>query len=176
MVKKVLVRMKEEDLLYEEKLEILSGNVCKSIFPISIIKERDNISGYYDTSGFRKLSSFQELSAENTLTVLELLANAMEECKDYLIFPEEYILNLDTVYIDRYFSTVKFTYIPDARKVSVKKKILYFICELKKIASENGRMYLEILYQLFDTDNIYALKIKLFISELKREVIKNQIF
>lgn len=79
--------------------------------------------GYYSTSGYIRLSDLHELTVSGILTVAEETVAAIQECGQYLIFPEEYVINTDTVYIREDFKQIKFTYIPDRYSVSGQKKI-----------------------------------------------------
>ncbi len=170
MYDKVLVKFKEENLGYGEKLEVLLQGRCEGIFPISIVKNKESITGFYSTSRYKRLSEFNKLTAGDVLTVVDKIASAIEECNQYLIFPEEYLLTLDTVYAKENFEKVKFTYIPDKNKTGVGKKMKLFLKDLKGVATENGSMYLDMLKEFFDKENLSPSKIKNIVMQLKREV------
>lgn len=171
-----MVKFNEEQLGYEGKLDLLVEGVCRGIFPISIVKNTDGISGFYTTAGYKRLSECKKLTAEKVLTVVEKTIAAMEECNQYLIFPEEFVISLDTVYIKEDFEKVKFTYVPDKSKLGAGKKLFLFLGELKIITTENGCLYLDMLRELFDTENLNVLKANLLITQLKREVNLCHIF
>ena len=59
-----MIRLKESECLYEEKLEILKRGRCNSIFPLSIVHFGSNITGYYKISGYRKLGDYRELTED----------------------------------------------------------------------------------------------------------------
>ena len=61
MLNKVMIKFKEEQLGYEEKMDLLTEGICKGIFPISIIKESGGDYGFYYTSGYK--SDFRLRSA-----------------------------------------------------------------------------------------------------------------
>ena len=142
---------------------------CKGILPLSIVRKKGGMIGYYSTSGYIRLSDLHELTVSGILTVAEETVAAIQECGQYLIFPEEYVINTDTVYIREDFKQIKFTYIPDRYSVSGRKKFSAFLEQLKDMTTENGRMYLDMLSQLSDTENLSLMKMKAFISRLKRE-------
>ena len=169
MFDKVKVLFKEEDLGYKKKTEVLTGGGCKGILPLSIVRKKGGMIGYYSTSGYIRLSDLHELTVSGILTVAEETVAAIQECGQYLIFPEEYVINTDTVYIREDFKQIKFTYIPDRYSVSGRKKLSAFLEQLKDMTTENGRMYLDMLSQLSDTENLSLMKMKAFISRLKRE-------
>lgn len=170
MYDRVMIKFKEGDFEYEEKKEVLTEGRCKGIFPISLVDTGSEIKGYYSTSGYIRLSCCKNLSAEKVLTIVEKAVSAIEECGQYLIFPEEFIMNLDTVYIKEDFEEAKFTYIPDKSKTGGLTKIVGFIHDLKKIATDNGKLYLDMLKDLFATERVSFVRIQAFIIQLKREV------
>ena len=96
MLNKVMIKFKEEQLGYEEKMDLLTEGICKGIFPISIIKNQEGITGFYYTSGYKRISDCGLLGADKILTVVEKTISAMEECNQYLIFPEEFIMDMNT--------------------------------------------------------------------------------
>ena len=52
----------------------------------------------------------------------------------------------------RIFENIKFTYVPDKNKTGAKKKLATFINDLKRSTTENSRLYLDMLVQMFDTE------------------------
>lgn len=71
MLNKVMIKFKEEQLGYEEKMDLLTEGICKGIFPISIIKNQEGITGFYFTSGYKRISDCGLLGADKILTVVE---------------------------------------------------------------------------------------------------------
>ncbi len=169
MFDKIMVLFKEEDLGYKKKAETLTGGGYKGILPLSIVRKNGVIVGYYATAGYKRLSDFNELTVSGILTVAEETVRAIEECGRYFIFPEEYVINADTVYIRDDFKEIKFTYIPDRYSVNGRKKFSAFLEQLKQITTENGCLYLDMLSQMSDTENLSLQKMKSFIIRLRRE-------
>lgn len=170
MFDKVIVKFKEEQLSYEEKIDVLTDGVCKGILPISIMKKGSEITGFYSTAGYKRIAECKILEADKVLTVVEKTISAMEECNQYLIFPEEFVLDINTVYIKENFENIKFTYVPDRNRIKAEKKLSCFIRDLKSLTTDNGRLYLEMLGQMADTENLSITKMKAFVFQLKREV------
>ena len=79
------------------------------------------------------------------------------------------MINADTVYIRDDFKEIKFTYIPDRYSVNGRKKFSAFLEQLKQITTENGCLYLDMLSQMSDTENLSLQKMKSFIIRLRRE-------
>lgn len=170
MFDKVMIKFKEEQLRYEEKMDVLTDGVCKGIFPISIIKKGNELTGFYSTSGYMRVAECRGLEADKVLSVVEKTISAMEECNQYLIFPEEFVLDINTVYVKEDFEDIKFTYVPDKNKIKAQKKLNRFIRDLRALTTDNGRLYLDMLGQMSATENLSIMKMKTFVFQLEREV------
>ena len=80
------------------------------------------------------------------------------------------IININTIYIDSKFKIVKFSYIPDNHKVSIDKKLILLIEELKKITTDEGACYLNKLSLLIRSKEISYLRLKYFLNKLLQEI------
>ncbi len=169
---KVIIKISKNNLIYDEKIDILVEGVCRGIFPLSIVHKNDMLIACYNIAGYKRLSQFKNLSAESILTIIEKIIIAMEECCQYLIFPEEFIMNTNTIYVDEQLKTVKFTYIPDSDGEKIKNKFARLLNDLKITTTDNGRLYLEMLIQLCSVDNLSYKKLRLLVAKLSQEVKK----
>jgi len=170
MVNEQIVRFDREKICFESKLDFLVSGGCKGIFPVSIIEDEEGIRGFYKTFGYKKLSCLENIGAAEILTLLEKTVDAVEECEQYLIFPEEFIISTETAYVDSRFQRIKFTYIPSRREESRNIKLLNFIGELKKLTTDNGRLYLNMAEELFSVENLSRGKIKALFLRLREEI------
>ncbi|MBQ9961476.1 MAG: hypothetical protein IJP00_06165 [Firmicutes bacterium] len=170
MIEKKMIMIDEERLGFEEKLETLLGGVCKGIFPISIIKDDEGLKGFYYTAGYMPLTVLENISALQVLTILEKTMEAIEECKQYLIFPDEYILSTETVYTSKNLDEVKITYIPGEKTEHSSIKMVNFVKELKRLTTESGVLYLNMLEEMLTLETLSFRGVKNLIIQLKREV------
>ena len=170
MIEKKMILIDEERLGFEEKLETLLNGGCKGIFPVSIIKDDEGLKGFYYTTGYIPLSVIEEASAFQILTLLEKTMEAIEMCKQYLIFPDEFVISTETVYTTKDYNEVKFTYIPEKIKNSASCKLIEFVKELKELTTENGKLYLNMLEEMIAVENLSFRGIKNMIIQLKREI------
>ena len=166
----LIVNLDEKRFAYRKKYETVISGICPAILPLNIVKSGDCIRGIYRTEGFVRLSSLSDISAARILTAAERIIECTEICRDYLLFPEEYVLTADTVYISEDFRTVKLAYIPVKPHCSEKKAIAGLIRSLKRITTENGRMYLETLGTMLECSNLKVSKVTGFIEHLKQEI------
>jgi len=170
MIEKKMIMIDEERLGFEEKLDILLNGGCKGIFPISIIKDDEGLKGFYYTSGYIPLALMDGISALEVLTLLEKTMEAIEACKQYLIFPDEFEISTETTYTSKDYEEVKFTYIPTEKESSASKKLALFVNQLKKITTENGALYLNMLEEMISLENLSFRGIKNMIIQLKQEI------
>ena len=170
MIEKKMIIIDEEKLGYEEKLEVLLSGRCRSIFPISIIKDDEGLKGFYYTSGFIPLTNLENVSALQVLSILEKTIAAIEECKQYLLFPDEYVINTETAYISKDYEEVKFTYVPKEKDASVSSKLALFVRQLKDVTTDNGILYLNMLEEMISLENLSFKGIKNMLIQLKREI------
>ena len=155
MLDKQVIRFESGKIPYKRKLDYLVCGGCKGIFPVSIVEDEDGIKGFYKTFGYKKISCLGEVGAAGILKLLEKTMDAVEECGQYLIFPEEFVIN---------------TYMPSIRQDSLETKMLDYIEELKSITTENGRLYLNMAAELFSTEDISNKKIKAVLLKLRQEI------
>ena len=172
MNNKVIVRLMEDGLMYEEKTKILTENICKTIFPVSILYKDDSVTGYYNTSGYKRLSSCNQLTAVCLLEIIEKIIIAIEECCQYLIFPEEYVINTNTIYVDERYKNIKITYIADKNYENVKNKFHRLLNSMKELTTEDGRTYLDMLMEISSVENVSYRKLRLLVSNLSQEAKK----
>lgn len=166
----IMVNLDESRFAYRKKYETVISGICPVILPLNIVKCGDCTRGMYRTEGFVRLSSLSGVSAARILTVAERIIEFTEICRDYLLFPEEYVLTADTVYISEDFRTVKLAYIPVRPCCSEKKVMAGLIHSLRSITTENGRMYLDTLTTMLECSNLKVSKVTGFIEHLKQEI------
>ena len=167
---KVSIRLKNGTVDYAQKTETLLAGSCDAFFPMSIIRDKKNTRGIFDTSGFHKLADLEGLSASQVLSLAEDVLLLIEKCEDYLFFPEEYILSAETVYINEESKKLKLIYIPNERKASFFKSLAYFFHQMKSVTTENGRVYLDTLSALLSSGNLRTERVIGFIEKLKQEI------
>ena len=167
---KAYIDMKNKKQIYANKAEKLKGGICNEILPLSVIKSKRVQKGVYHTEGYRKLSSFGEMNASETLTVIEGVLVMIEKLKDNLFFQEEYILSPDTVYTDEQKQKYRITYIPAGREQKAERAISCFIGEMKRYTTSDGKMYLDTLRNMTECGNLKTAPLIGFIENLKREI------
>jgi len=160
----------EKDMQYQQKADTIISGRCPGILPLSIIRTGGKIRAMYNTEGYIRLASLKSISAAMILTIAERVLECTELCRDYLLFPEEYVFSADTVYISEDFRNVKLAYIPRTEAGGETAAISSFIYSLKPLTTENGRTYLDTLGSVLECRNLRISRVIGFVEQLKQEI------
>ena len=137
---------------------------------MGVIEKEDNVWGSYSTEGFVRMSDLPKMTAGEILTVVERTLECVEACRDCLIFPGEYVLSTDTLYLTEDLSEARIVYIPTEHYVSEEGAISSLIYAMKGLTTENGRTYLDTLGTMLECTNLKLRRVIGFIEELKQEI------
>ena len=170
MNKVVRVNFSDKEAFFPWKQDILLSGKCRGVLPLGIVSSEESISGFYSTEGYIRVSSLYDVKAADILTVAERGLECAEICRDALIFPGEYVLSADTLYISDDFREARIAYIPEKRYISQEGALSCFIYSLKKHTTENGRTYLDTLGSMLEIQGVKIYRVISFIEELKEEI------
>ena len=192
---KILINLRDEEARYPHKVAMVMGGECEQFFPMSLIKKRkqikknvrnsrgtitlkkiniDTVFGVVDTSGYVRLADLdRKFCVQEALGLIENVVMLMKRAEDYLLFPEDYLVTLDTVYLKHAqeynsgheaINIVPVTdgnvgrgeYRNESRKVRLAfvptsgietggglTALYYFIMSLQKCATAEGKFYIE---------------------------------
>ena len=170
MSRVIRVRLTESRSFFPWKKEVLLSGSCRGVLPMGIIEKEDSIWGLYSTEGFVRMSDLTGLTAGDILKVVERTLECVEACRDCLIFPGEYALSTDTIYLTEDLSEARIVYIPTEQYVSEEGAISSLIYAMKGLTTENGRTYLDTLGTMLECTNLKLRRVIGFIEELKQEI------
>lgn len=166
----IRVRLTENEELFPWKREVLLSGGCRGILPLGVIESGGEVFGYYRTEGFVRLSAMVNVSAGEILTIVERVLECIEICRDCLVFPGEYVLSVDTVYVTEDLREARLAYIPLKRYVSEEGAVSSLIYAMKGFTTENGATYLETLGAMLECSSLKLRHVIGFIEELKEEI------
>lgn len=166
----VKVNFMEDSGLFPWKKNVLLSGGCRGVLPFGIIETGEETRGFYRTEGFVRLSELAEIKADEILTVSERVLECVEICRDCLIFPGEYVLSTDTIYVTSDFREARIAYIPLKRYVSEEGALSSLIYNMRRLTTENGRTYLDTLGAMLECSHLKLRKVIGFIEELKEEI------
>ena len=183
---KILINMRDEEARYPHKVAMVMGGECEQFFPMSLIKKRkqikknvrnsrgtitlkkiniDTVFGVVDTSGYVRLANLdRKFCVQEALGLIEDVVMLMKRAEDYLLFPEDYILTTNNVYLkhreDHEPRKVKVAFIPANRERGRtggwNETFGYFIHELRKLCSPDGQFYINRLSEeVYSKDRKY---------------------
>ncbi|MCI8610074.1 MAG: hypothetical protein HFE73_10555 [Firmicutes bacterium] len=173
MKEKRMIVIKKSQLPYAGKEELLASSVCPAVFPANVVMEEEQLRIFYETEGWQPLARREQLDAVEFLTLMNSVLQNMEKMRGWLLFPEEYVLSEQTVYIPSGFfdeiNQVRFIYIPDGQKISAAKRMGCFLYGLREKLTENSMMYLEMLTPLLTIENLDTKRLLIFLDNLLTE-------
>ena len=148
MKKTVTVSLKTEHLASVCLRDILLSGSCSAVLPMDLYRGRKFCFGVYHTAGMQCLRQCEHLTADQALRAAGALLQMQEVCRDHLLFPEDYVLSLDTLYTKRDYTELQLLFIPAAQKENPLKSLLYLLQSMKKLTSPCGADYLTALQEL----------------------------
>lgn len=166
----VRVKITDCEAFFPWKREALLSGSCRGVLPLGIIDVGGAESILYRTEGFVRLSEMTTMKAGDILTIVERVLECVESCKDCLIFPGEYVLSPDIVYLTEDLNEARIVYIPTEHYVSEEGAISSLIYAMKWLTTENGRTYLDTLGTMLECTNLKLRRVIGFIEELKEEI------
>lgn len=155
---------------YSEKVDRLLGGACPLFLPVDIVRTEKIIHLRYTITGYKTLRNTKELQSILLLKMVRVLLKNMQLAKDWMWYPEEYILSLDTVCISN-SSEVRIMYIPDEHKTSFLTKLHNFFYQLRNVAVPEALPHIEFLDGLLRESEF---RYEGFISEIDRRIAEVQ--
>ena len=125
MNNRVFITIADRALLYEGRMEPLLCGKCEAFLPASMISGKEGVRLCFQTDGYKRLASLKRLTALQILDVVGKVMQNMKLCREYLYYPEDYVLSPDTVYCSNE-GKVRFLYLPSDRKISETKVMQNF--------------------------------------------------
>ncbi len=155
---------------YAEKVDRLLVGVCPVFLPVDIVKTEKIIHLRYTITGYENLRKAKKLQSIPLLHMIRKLLKNIQLAKDWMWYPEEYILSLDTVCISN-SGEVRIMYIPDEHKISFITKLHNFFYQLRKAAVPAALPHIEFLDGLLSESEF---RYEGFISEIDRRIAEVQ--
>lgn len=169
MEKKITVKMDAQVLPYTMRLDTLISGVCPAFFPVSVRQVGKRLLLTCDPSGYRQLKHWARLDGQQILQMAYAVVQAIEAGKEYLFFPEEYVISVDTVYLREDLSQGRLIFAPVTTPQSATTNLLHFFHTLQERTTDNGRMYLDTLCTLLGAETLRYRRVLAFIHELLTE-------
>jgi hypothetical protein len=111
-MKSVIKKIVNRGDVPEYLLEIISMNYDKFFLDITAIENNEKITMIYDVKNQSKID-IKDYSLYQAISLIKEIVICEETNENHLIFPEDYLLNLDLVYIPNKGKGIKLLYYPD---------------------------------------------------------------
>ena len=97
---------------------IISCAWCKAFFGSDFVREDDSRTWIYThTEGYEPISSLEKMELTDILNILVLTAENVDRAMNHYIFPGDYVISENTVYVNKKKNQVKFLFHPEKFKV-----------------------------------------------------------
>ena len=135
-------------------VEQLTMGTMDGFLPASFIETENGLEGIFSADGYRPLSHLHNLSTEELFQMLCQLISQMENNESHYLYPERYLMNLETIYYDPLKNRVKLIFLPNEEELSGQEQLLRLITDCKRMISEEGEGYLDSLAEEMRTDSM----------------------
>ena len=148
------------------KIHSLASSRCPAFFPADVILTQNNVHLRYSTAGYQPLSKQQEMRTDSVLGVVKKVLQCVQTARDWMWFPEDYLLTADTVWINSEGLT-KILCVPDRSEVSGSRRLCLFLHNLEKTAEPSAALYLRLLQDMAAAGNV---RTELLLSEIDQMI------
>ena len=95
---------------FEEK--VIASGLCDFSLPAAFVTVNDVRQAIYDSSGYTRLDGLEFANIDEMLELLEKSMANLKKAGEFLIDPDQIVLNGKTIFMDRRRRDVKFVYVP----------------------------------------------------------------
>lgn len=151
------------------KIHSLASSRCPAFFPADVVLTQNNVHLRYSTSGYQPLSKHRGLGADSVLETVKRVIQNIQTARDWMWFPEDYLLTADTVWINAEGLT-KILCVPDRSEVSGSRRLCLFLHNLEKTAEQSEVLYLRLLQDMAAAGNVRTEQLLSEIDQMIAEV------
>ena len=171
MYETVSIELKKDGMGFYQRRKVLLEGRCPAFLPLSIASGRDSKRALIRTGGYFKLSLFKNAGTCTCIDLITLVMYKIEIAKDYMIYPEEYILNPETIYVSEDLVDVKFAFAPadDCEDFGECAVLLSIIVSFMEIGNEDAKTYLGELYNQIKLRKLSNGRMIAIMQDMKRE-------
>lgn len=151
------------------QLDIISDNACSLFLPVTFAQEDNYVRMLFLADGYKLLKNESEINAAECIDIIYDVFCKMRNAMKRYIFPDEYVMDEDTVFVSGSFKDVRVIFKPaDTKKKSANSfmecrqitgedsivKNIEVICDmLKKRCTEKATAYIEKALECIKNDN-----------------------
>ena len=143
--------------------EILTQNYCPGFMKMSMIREKEKYDFRYRPGAYKKLDH-SDMSLYEKLILIKSLITLSEKNKEHLIYPENYLLEPELIYLkDKNTSPrdVRIMYYPDIKMLSFRYKLVLFADRIMNKVRREERDALDQIRQAAESGDINRIKLSL---------------
>lgn len=173
MIKYVLkkrISVPEANFSSSAKIRVLAAGDCPAFFPADVIQSGNSIHLCYSTGNYQSLRRWSNLTSEQVFGAVRAVLIHVEAARDWMWFPEEYVISSDTVWMD-ITGRVRILCIPENKEVSYSHRMQCFLHDLKRLSEPAVSSCIELLQEQIAAGNLQTERllseIDLMMAELQ---------
>lgn len=160
----------EEGQIHSYVTEILTMGLCSFFFRGSFVKSGGTCRGFFQTDGYRRLSSFKEFSTEDIFSIVIAVLQGVISSERHYIFSEEYEISFSTVFADKGLSSVKLVFAPAEERIPLPEKLVSLLKGLKVKGCSEGLSYIDSAVEFIEQNGFNDKAVLHHLENLRREV------
>ena len=107
----------------DHQMEILSNKGMRLFLPATFMEdEYGNIISYVDGEGYVKLNQIGHIGQVKAIDMIGMLVDGMRDASNNYVFPEEYEVSENTLFVNRDLSTLRLMFKPSKENERLKEE------------------------------------------------------
>ncbi|HKK95575.1 MAG TPA: DUF6382 domain-containing protein [Anaerovoracaceae bacterium] len=137
-------------------IDIINMNYDRTFLKTNIIECDDELVLVYDIDEYKN-ADMKELNIKEALQLIKKILIYEEINENHLIFPEDYLINRDNIYIRKDNFDIKLIYYPDFENKGLYEKIKTLINEISVNFKYGEKALLDSILDDMDSDSFNTL-------------------
>jgi len=147
-----------KELIPDYIIDIISMNYNKCFLRTSVIENNEELEMVYHTDGYSKID-YSKCTLKDALRIISKLIIYEELSENHLIFPEDYLINGDMIYIKNDTNEIKLIYYPDSDNNTLYIKLKELIEEIADHYQYGEKAIIMSIMSDVDEDNLNTLSL-----------------
>ena len=151
-------------------MDMLATETCRLFLPAAFIQTGEGVFASYQTEGYCRLTALKENDTEDVLSIILSLLYGIEDAQCHYIYPDEYQINQESIFVKRGLHQVKAVYLPEEKASPLSEKVISLLRHLEGTVDEEGREYLDDAVTFIRQDAFCSKAVIHHLEKLRKEV------
>ncbi|MBK5253646.1 MAG: hypothetical protein JJE03_04150 [Peptostreptococcaceae bacterium] len=151
-------------------LEIISMNYDKCFLDITAIENNEKITMIYDVKNLSKID-INGYTLYQAISLIKEIVICEENNENHLIFPEDYLICLDLIFIPNKGKGIKLLYYPDENGKGFIEKLIGLIEEISQYYQYSDKALMMSIIENISQNEFNTIKLIKFLEALEQNVM-----